>query len=76
MGAAEGIYNIASFGARGDGVMDDTAAIQRAIDAASAKGGVVEVRVGFALDRLRETWAFSHKAESDFPGIADSGPIG
>jgi hypothetical protein len=45
-GAAEGVYNIAVFGALGDGVTDNTAAIQRAIDAASAKGGVVEVPVG------------------------------
>ena len=45
-GAAEGVYNIAAFGALGDGVTDNTAAIQRAIDAASAKGGVVEVPVG------------------------------
>jgi hypothetical protein len=45
-GAAEGVNNIAAFGARGDGVADNTAAIQRAIDAASAKGGVVEVPVG------------------------------
>ncbi|MDR3738986.1 MAG: glycosyl hydrolase family 28-related protein [Terracidiphilus sp.] len=42
----DGVFNIARFGAAGDGVTDNTAAIQKAIDAASAKGGVVFVPAG------------------------------
>ena len=43
---ADGIYNIRGFGAVGDGRVDNTAAIQRAIDAASKHGGEVFVPVG------------------------------
>jgi hypothetical protein len=45
-GAGAGLFNIARFGARGDGLADDTAAIQKAIDAAAVKGGIVFVPVG------------------------------
>ncbi len=48
---AEGIYNIKDFGAVADSQTDNTAAIQKAIDAAAPKGGVVLVPVGRWLCR-------------------------
>jgi polygalacturonase len=46
----DGIYNITNYGAAGDGVTTNTAAIQAAIDAASrAGGGTVEVPAGIFL---------------------------
>jgi hypothetical protein len=47
----DGIYNIRSFGAVNDGRTDSTAAIQRAINAASKHGGEVFVPVGRWLCR-------------------------
>jgi len=44
VGRERGVYDVTDFGARGDGVAKETAAIQAAIDAAAAAGGG-EVRV-------------------------------
>ena len=43
---ADGLYDIRAFGAVDNGKVDCTAAIQKAIDAASAKGGVVSIPAG------------------------------
>ena len=51
-----GIFNVAAYGARGDGMADDTEAIQKAIDAAgnfsrgqASKGGIVYLPAGAYL---------------------------
>jgi hypothetical protein len=43
---AAGIYDAASFGARGDGKTDDTAALQAAFDACAKRGGIVWIPAG------------------------------
>jgi Pectate lyase superfamily protein len=50
-GQQDGVFNIRDFGAVSDEVTDNTAAIQRAIDAASSHGGIVVVPVGRWLCR-------------------------
>ena len=48
--AGQTVFNVRSFGAIGDGVAKDTAAIQRAIDAAERSGGgIVELPAGVYL---------------------------
>jgi hypothetical protein len=49
--ASPGVFPITDFGAKADGVTDCTEAIQRAVDAASVKGGVVQVPIGRWLCR-------------------------
>src|ERR1700733_7499789 len=43
------IFSVAKYGTKGDGVALDTAAIQRAIDAAAKKGGTVTFPAGTYL---------------------------
>lgn len=46
LGAVPGSASAAAFGAKGDGVTDDTAAIQKALDSLDGKGGVVNLPAG------------------------------
>ena len=47
--ASAATYNVQAYGAKGDGVSLDTAAIQRSIDAAAIHGGTVSFRAGTYL---------------------------
>ena len=46
---AAGVYDVRAFGAKGDGVAKDTAAVQRALDACAGTGGRVVVPPGTYL---------------------------
>lgn len=53
---ASALFNVRSYGATGNGVTDDTTAIQAAIDAAAANGGTVYVPGGiYIISRLNLT---------------------
>ncbi len=55
--AHKGMYNAVEFGAKGDGVTDDTAAIQKALDAAAADGGgTVQLPTGRFLIKTHLTF--------------------
>jgi parallel beta-helix repeat protein len=55
------VVDVRSTGARGDGVRDDTGAIQRAIDALPAAGGIVSVPAGrYLVDPVRRIRLRSH----------------
>lgn len=45
-GASGSVFNVRDYGAKGDGVTDDSQAIQQAIDAAAASGGTVSLPGG------------------------------
>jgi hypothetical protein len=50
-----GVYNVLDFGAKGDGAADDTATVQKAVDACVATGGGhVVLRVGKTPDQIVE----------------------
>lgn len=57
-----GIFNVRDYGAAGDGVTDDTDAIQDAIDAAEAAGGGIIDYTGHHLLTLRSTLTLSSAA--------------
>jgi hypothetical protein len=46
IGAVPGSVSATTFGAKGDGVTDDTAAIQKALDSLDGKGGIVNLPAG------------------------------
>lgn len=55
--AHRGMYNVFEFGAKGDGIADDTAAFQAALDAAHADGGgTVQAPTGKFLIRTHLTF--------------------
>jgi len=47
--SGRGLHNVSSFGAKGDGTADDTAAFQKALDEAGKTGGIVSVPAGAYL---------------------------
>ena len=46
LGAVPGSVSAIAFGAKGDGITDDTAAIQKALDSLDGKGGIVNLPAG------------------------------
>ena len=61
--AGEGVVNVMAYGARGDGTNNDTAAIQRAVDACAAQGGG---RVLLAPGRTYLSGAITLRSNVDF----------
>ena len=66
------VYNVKSYGAKGDGTTDDTAAIQAAIDAAHAAGGGTVV---MPLGTYALTESLHIKAGVQLVGTSNSGVI-
>lgn len=75
MGAETGVYNVLDFGAKADGVVDDTTAVQDALRKAGEKGGVVFLPAGVYLIggslripigvTLKGSWEMAHHGAWD-----------
>ena len=75
-GALPGMLDVRSFGARGDGKSDDTAAIQRALDAGCDPHRLTPVYFPAGTYRIRDTLALRHHARGSCrAGTASGGWI-
>ena len=70
------VYNVKSFGAYGDGVHDDTAAIQAAINAAGVSGGTAYLPTGTYLVTADTTPGQSTGVGAALYGLSDVSIVG
>jgi hypothetical protein len=69
--AASGVINVRDLGARGDGVTDDTAALQSAINQAAAAGGSVYLPSGTYMVRQQGSNAWALRLSSNVTVYGD-----
>ncbi len=63
---SDNVVSVRDHGARGDGITDDTAAIQRAIDAVAGTGGTVMVPDGiYIIDAVHVSSSYGLRLKSD-----------